>query len=78
METDSIKITDTSELAALIRKARLAKGMSREELAVKSGTTKAIALKAEKPFATVRVADLRKIIETGLGGQFGLRVVFDD
>lgn len=61
-------------IGALLHEARLEKGMTQEELAQKSGTTKAYISKIENNVKEVRISTLQKIVELGLGGQLQLSI----
>jgi ribosome-binding protein aMBF1 (putative translation factor) len=65
---------ETFKLGAMIHDARLEKGMTQEQLAVKCGTNKAYISKVENDIKDVRISTLQKIIEVGLGGQLNLSV----
>jgi transcriptional regulator with XRE-family HTH domain len=58
----------------MLQQARLEKGMTQEELAVKVGTTKSYISKIENNLKEVRISTLQKIIELGLGGQLELAI----
>lgn len=62
------------KLGAMIQEARLEKGLTQEELAVKCGTNKAYISRIENSIKDVRVSTLRKIIEVGLGGHLNLSI----
>ena len=62
------------KLGAMIHEARLEKGLTQEQLAVKCGTNKAYISKVENDIKDVRISTLKKIIEIGLGGQLNLSV----
>lgn len=64
----------TFKLGAMIREARLEKGLTQEQLADKCGTNKAYISKVENDIKDVRISTLQKIIEVGLGGQLNLSV----
>ncbi|MEQ9289653.1 MAG: helix-turn-helix transcriptional regulator [Cyclobacteriaceae bacterium] len=64
------------KIGALIHDARLEKGMTQEELAVKVGTTKSYISKIENNIKEVRLSTLKKIVELGLGGQLDLSIKF--
>jgi len=57
---------------ALLKEARLSKGMTQEELAEKCGTTKAYISKVENNLKDVRISTLRNIVENGLNGHLQL------
>jgi len=65
---------ETFKLGAMIHEARLEKGLTQEQLAVKCGTNKAYISKVENDIKDVRISTLKKIIEIGLGGQLKLSV----
>ena len=65
---------ETFKLGAMILDARLAKGLTQEQLAEKCGTNKAYISKVENDIKDVRISTLQKIIEVGLGGQLNLSV----
>ncbi|PWG78706.1 helix-turn-helix domain-containing protein [Pararcticibacter amylolyticus] len=62
------------KIGALIQEARLEKGLTQEELAIKIGTTKSYISKIENNVKEVRFSTLQKIIETGLGGRLELSI----
>ena len=65
---------ETFKLGAMIHEARLEKGLTQEQLAIKCGTNKAYISKVENDIKDVRISTLQKIIEVGLGGQLNLSV----
>jgi DNA-binding XRE family transcriptional regulator len=62
------------KIGFMLQQARLEKGLTQEELAVKSGTTKSYISKIENNVKEVRISTLQKIIESGLGGQLELAI----
>ncbi len=62
------------KIGALLQEARLEKGLTQEELAVKSGTTKSYISKIENNVKEVRISTLQKIVEIGLGGKVQLSI----
>ena len=62
------------KIGALIHEARLEKGLTQEELAVKVGTTKSYISKIENNIKEARISTLMKIVELGLGGQLELSI----
>jgi DNA-binding XRE family transcriptional regulator len=62
------------KIGALIHEARIEKGLTQEELAVKVGTTKSYISKIENNVKEVRLSTLQKIVELGLGGQLQLSI----
>jgi len=65
---------ETFKVGALIQEARLEKGMTQEELAEKSGTTKSYISKIENNLKEARLSTLHKIIKLGFGGQLHLSI----
>jgi len=62
------------KLGYLIQEARKKKGLTQQELADKCGTNKAYISRVENDIKDVRLSTLRKIIESGLGGQMELAI----
>jgi len=62
------------KLGALLLEARLGAGLTQEELAVKVGTTKSYISKLENDIKEVRLSNLQKIVELGLGGKLELTI----
>lgn len=62
------------KIGALIHEARLEKGLTQEQLAVKVGTTKSYISKIENNIKEVRISTLQKIIKLGFGGQLLLSI----
>lgn len=62
------------KIGALLYEARLEKGLTQEELAAKSGTTKSYISKIENDVKEVRISTLQKIVEVGLGGKVQLSI----
>lgn len=62
------------KIGALIHEARLEKGLTQEELAIRVGTTKSYISKIENNVKEVRISTLQKIIQLGLGGQLELSI----
>ena len=62
------------KMGVLIQEARKKKGMTQQELADKVGTNKAAISRVENDVKDVRLSTLRKIIETGLGGELELAI----
>lgn len=65
---------DQFKLGVLIHEARLEKGMTQEQLAIKCGTTKSYISRIENNVKEVRFSTLQKIVELGLGGQLELSI----
>ena len=62
------------KIGALLYEARLGKGLTQEELAVKVGTTKSYISKIENNVKEVRISTLKRIVELGLGGELELSI----
>jgi HTH-type transcriptional regulator/antitoxin HipB len=62
------------QLGFLLQQARLEKGMTQEELALKCGTNKGYISKIENNIKEVRISTLQKIVELGLGGHLELSI----
>ena len=62
------------KIGYLIHKARLEKGLTQEELAVKCGTNKGYISKIENNLKEVRISTLQKIVEIGFGGQLQISI----
>jgi len=62
------------KIGALLHEARIEKGMTQEELALKAGTTKSYISKIENNIKEVRISTLKKIVELGFGGQLDLSI----
>jgi len=65
---------ESFKLGAMIHEARIEKGMTQEELAIKCGTNKAYISKVENNIKDVRISTLQKIVEIGFGGQLQLSI----
>ena len=62
------------KIGAMLHEARVAKGMTQEELAAKVGTTKSYISKIENNYKEVRISTLQRIVELGLDGQLELSI----
>jgi DNA-binding XRE family transcriptional regulator len=62
------------KIGAMLQEARLEKGLTQEQLALKVGTTKSYISKIENDIKEVRLSTLRKIVELGLGGELKLNI----
>jgi len=62
------------KIGALIHEARLEKGLTQEELAIKVGTTKSYISKIENNLKETRISTLQKIVELGFGGELQLSI----
>lgn len=65
---------ESFKIGALLHDARLGKGLTQEELAMKAGTTKSYISKIENNIKEVRFSTLKKIVEIGLGGELELSI----
>ena len=61
-------------IGELIHEARLEKGLTQSELAVKAGTTKSYISKIENNVKEARISTLQKIVQLGLDGQLKLSI----
>lgn len=62
------------KVGVLLLQARLEKGLTQEELAQRTGTTKSYISKIENNTKEARISTLQRIIELGLGGQLELSI----
>lgn len=62
------------KLGALLHEARLEKGLTQQELADKTGTTKSYISQIENNVKEVKISTLKKIVEIGLGGHVELSI----
>ena len=62
------------KLGALVHDARIEKGLTQEQLAIKCGTNKSYISKVENNAKDVRISTLQRIVEVGLGGRLNLSV----
>ncbi len=65
---------ESFKIGALLRQARLEKGLTQEELAEKVGTTKSYISKIENNIKEARISTLQKIVELGFGGHLDLSI----
>ena len=63
------------KLGVLLQDLRTKEGLTQEELAKKSGTTKHYISRLENNKSGIEVSTLRKIIEGGLGKQMKIEIV---
>ncbi|WP_342647336.1 helix-turn-helix transcriptional regulator [Mucilaginibacter sp. CSA2-8R] len=61
-------------IGVMLKEARIAKGLTQEQLAQKAGTTKAYISKIENNLKDVRISTLKNIIEVGLNGHLNLSI----
>ncbi len=62
------------KIGRLIRDSRMRSGLTQQELALKSGTTRNYISRIENDRSDIEIATLRKIVETGLGKQLDVRI----
>jgi len=62
------------KIGAMIHDARVEKGLTQQQLAEKTGTTKSYISKIENNVKEVRFSTLQKIVELGLGGHLELSI----
>jgi DNA-binding XRE family transcriptional regulator len=68
---------DNFKIGILLQEARKKAGLTQDELAQKSGTTKSYISKIENNIKEVRLSTLQKIVELGLGGKVELSINLD-
>lgn len=61
-------------LGRMIKENRLKSGMTQQELALKSGTTRTYISRIENDRSDIELGTLRKIIETGLGKKIEIQI----
>jgi DNA-binding XRE family transcriptional regulator len=62
------------KIGQMIREARLSSGLTQQDLALKSGTSRTYISRIENDRSDLEIATLRKIIETGLGRKLYVRI----
>ncbi|MDD4193520.1 MAG: helix-turn-helix domain-containing protein [Mangrovibacterium sp.] len=62
------------KLGQLVREARLKSGLTQQDLALKSGTSRTYISRIENDRSDLEIATLRKIIETGLGRKLEISI----
>jgi HTH-type transcriptional regulator / antitoxin HipB len=62
------------KLGVLVHDARIEKGLTQEQLAVKCVTNKSFISKVENNLKDVRISTLQRIIEVGLGGKLNVSI----
>jgi HTH-type transcriptional regulator / antitoxin HipB len=65
---------ESFKVGFLIQQARLERGLTQEQLAIKCGTNKSYISKIENNIKEVRLSTLQKIVELGLGGNLELSI----
>jgi len=68
------KSTAVLKIGKLIREWRLRSGLTQQELAIKSGTTRNYISRIENDRSGIELATLIKIVETGLGKQLDMSI----
>ncbi len=62
------------EIGKLIKESRLKSGLTQQELAIKSGTTRNYISRIENERSDIELGTLKKIIETGLGKKMDILI----
>ncbi len=62
------------EFSNLLRQARKAKGLTQKELAARAGTSRTYISRVETNFMDASYSTLKRIVETGLGGELELAI----
>ncbi len=62
------------KIGRLIRDSRMKSGLTQQELALKSGTTRNYISRIENDRSDIEIATLRRIVETGLGKHLDLKI----
>jgi DNA-binding XRE family transcriptional regulator len=62
------------KLGKMVREARLKSGLTQQDLALKSGTSRTYISRIENDRSDLEIATLRKIIETGLGRKLEISI----
>ena len=62
------------KIGSIIKKNRLKSGLTQQELALKSGTTRNYISRIENDRSDIELGTLRKIIETGLGKHIEIQI----
>ncbi len=72
--SDDLQDASKFRYGKLIKKARLKAGMTQEQLAVRSGTTKYYISRIENDKTDLEMSSFRKIVEAGLGKKLKLTI----
>lgn len=72
--SDDIKETSKYRYGRLIRSARLKAGLTQEQLAMRSGTTRFYISRIENDKTDLEMSTFRKIVEAGLGKKLKLTI----
>lgn len=62
------------KIGQLIKEARIKSGLTQQDLALKSGTSRTYISRIENDHSDLEIATLRKIIETGLGRKLDISI----
>lgn len=62
------------KIGQMIREARLRSGLTQQDLAIKSGTSRTYISRIENDRSDLEITTLRKIIETGLGRKLDISI----
>ena len=62
------------KIGQMIRETRLKSGLTQQDLAIKSGTSRTYISRIENDRSDLEIATLRKIIETGLGKKLDISI----
>lgn len=62
------------KLGHLVKEARLKSGLTQQDLAIKSGTTRTYISRVENDRSDLELGTLRKIVETGLGRKLEISI----
>lgn len=62
------------KIGQLIKEARIKSGLTQQDLALKSGTSRTYISRIENDHSDIEIATLRKIIETGLGRKLDISI----
>jgi len=68
------KSESMNKIGQLIKEARIKTGMTQQDLALISGTSRTYISRIENDKSDIELATLRKIIETGLGKKMEIRI----
>ena len=68
------KLEESVKIGKMIREARLKSGLTQQDLAIKSGTSRTYISRIENDRSDLEISTLRKIIETGLGKKMEISI----
>jgi DNA-binding XRE family transcriptional regulator len=72
--SEPVEPTDSEKFGNIIKSARLNAGLTQEQLALRSGTTRFYISRLENNHTDIELSTFRKIVEAGLGRQFRLMI----